>query len=121
MEATSGCVDVLIYGGLVSDSGVGGDGGDGGGGGDGFGEWSRVTGLGEVWLSGGLSGWWFEFTSKFISTSVGVVAGRSAWGTGSAGAIVEDRCLVTLLSLSGCLVKVDVMVAMIGGCVPHPV
>ena len=103
MAASSGWVDVLGCGGPISDSGGGGGGGDvcgsgdgdGGGGGDGVGEWSGVMGLGEVWLSGGLSGWWCEFTSKGISASVGAVTGRSAWGMGLAGAIVEDRCPVT--------------------------
>ena len=56
--------------------------------------------------------------SEDISASVGAVAGRSAWGTGSVGAIMEDRCPITLPSLSGFILKVDVMVAMIGAVGP---
>ena len=59
-------------------------------------------------------------SSSVSSSSVGAVAGRSAWGTGSVGAIMEDRCPITLPSLSGFLLKVDVMVATIGGCVSYP-
>ena len=77
----------LVVVGLLSKSG-GGDGGGDGGGGDGVGEWSGVIGLGEVWLSGGLSGRGCEFRSG--SPSVGVVAGNSAWGMGSVGALIED-------------------------------
>ena len=119
MTTTSGCVDVVSCGGPFFESGGGGGGGDGSGGGDGVGEWSGVIGLGEVWLSGGLSGQGCEFRSG--SPSVGEMAGRLAWGTGSADAIVEDICPVTLPSLSGFLVKVDVMVATIGGYAPCPV
>ena len=50
MTTTSGCVDVVSCGGPVTESS------GGGGGGDGVGEWSGVIGLGEVWVSGGLSG-----------------------------------------------------------------
>ena len=95
MAVTSGCVDAVSCGGPTTESGGGGCGGDGGGGGDGVGEWSGVIGLGEVWLSGGLSGRGCEFMSKDISASVGAEVGRSAWSTGSVGAIVEDRCPVT--------------------------
>ena len=56
--------------------------------------------------------------SSVSSSSVGVVAGRSTWGTGSVGAIIEDRCVVTLDSLSGFISKVDEMVATIGDCGP---
>ena len=66
MTTTSGCLDVVICGRYFSESGGGGGGGEGGGGGDGVGEWSRVIGLGEVWLSGELSGRGFEFMSKYI-------------------------------------------------------
>ena len=38
----------------------------GGGGGDGVGEWSGVSGLGEVWVSGGLSGQGGESKSENI-------------------------------------------------------
>ena len=56
----AGCAEVDAAsadgcGGACSKFGGGGGGGDGGGG-DGVGEWSRVIGLGEVWVSGGLSG-----------------------------------------------------------------
>ena len=72
-----------------SQLGVDGGGGDSGGG-DGVGEWSGVIGLGEVWVSGGLSGWggeskseniWLIFramSSSFSSHPVEVVAGGSA-------------------------------------------
>ena len=50
MTTTSSCLDAIGCGGTFSESG------GGGGGGDGVGEWSGVIGLGEVWLSGGLSG-----------------------------------------------------------------
>ena len=73
MAVTYDCVDVVSCGGPASESG------GGGGGGDGVGEWLGVMGLGEVWLSGRLSG---EFTSEGISSSVGTVAGRFVWGMG---------------------------------------
>ena len=113
MTTTSGCVDVVSCGGPVSESG------GGGGGGDGVGEWSRVIGLGEVWLSGGLLSRGCEFRLGY--PSIGAVVGRSAWGMGSVGAIMEVRCPITLPSLFGFLVKFDVMVATIRGCVPFPV
>ena len=111
MTTTSGCVDVVSCGGRVSKSGSG-------GGGDGVGKWSGVIGLGEVWLSGGSSGRGCDFRSG--SPSVGAVAGRSSWGIGSVGAIMEDRFPITLASLSGFLLKFDVMVATIGGWAPYP-
>ena len=73
MTSASGCLDV--------DGGGGGD----GGGGDGVGKWLSVIGLGEVWVSGGLSrrggesNWeniWLIFwamSSLVSSLSVGVV------------------------------------------------
>ena len=51
MSTTSRCLDVLGCGWPFSKSGGGGGDGDCGCGGDGFGEWSRVIGLGEVWVS----------------------------------------------------------------------
>ena len=48
------------------------------------------------------------------------MVGRLSWGTRSIDAILEDRCSITLPSLSGFLVKVDVMVATIGGCALCP-
>ena len=59
----------------------------GGGGGDGVGEWSVVIGLGEVWVSGGFSGWggesksekiwliWWFMSSSVSSPPVGAAAG----------------------------------------------
>ena len=117
MNTTSGCLDAAGCGGPFSELGGGGGGGEDGGG-DGVGEWSGVIGLGEVWLSGGSSSRGCEFRSG--SPSVGAVAGRLAWGIGSVGAIMEDRCLITLASLSGFLLKVEVMVATIGDCAPYP-
>ena len=55
MTTSSGCLDAAGCGGPFSESGGGGGGGDGGGG-DGVGKCSRVIDLGEVWVSGGLSG-----------------------------------------------------------------
>ena len=52
-------------GGDFSESEGGGGGGDGGGG-DGVSEWSRVIGLGEVWMNGGLLGWGGESKSDNI-------------------------------------------------------
>ena len=68
MTAASGCLDAGCaagYGEVCSESGGGGGGGDGDGG-DGVGEWSGVIGLGEVWVSGGLSGRGGESKSKNI-------------------------------------------------------
>ena len=52
-------------GGACSELGGGGGGGDGCGG-EGVGEWSGVITLGEVWVSGGLSGWGGESKSENI-------------------------------------------------------
>ena len=119
-------------GGVFSESGGGGGGGDGGGG-DGVGEWLGVIGLGEVWLSNALSGrrgeskseniWLIcrAMSSTFSSPPVGAVAGRSAWGTGTVDAIVEDRRAITLASLSRFISKVDIMVATIVDYVSCPI
>ena len=56
-------------------------------------------------------------SSSVSSPSVGVVAGRLAWGTGTVGVIVEDRRAITSDSLSGFLSKFDVMVAKVLDCV----
>ena len=117
MTTTSSCLDAAGCGGPFSESGGGGSGGDGG---DGVGKWSGVIGLGEVWLSGGLLGRGCEFMSSTISPSVGAVAGRSAWGTDTIGAIIEDRRAITLTSLSGFLSKFDMMVAVIMDCASCP-
>ena len=77
-----------------------------------------MIGLGEVWLSGGFSGGGCDFMSSTVSPLVGVVAGRSNWGTGMVDAIIEDRRAITLDSLSRFLSKIDEMVAMIGVYVP---
>ena len=55
-------------------------------------------------------------SSSVSSSSVGVVAGRSTWGTGSVGAIVEDRRAVTWDSLSRFISKIDETIAMIEDC-----
>ena len=83
MTTTSDCLDATGCGGPCSKSG------GGGGGGDGVGEWSGVIGLGEVWVSGGLSGQGGEsksnniwlicwaMSSSFSSPAVGAVVGGS--------------------------------------------
>ena len=88
MTATSGCLGVAGCGGPFSESGGGGGGGDGGG--DGVGEWLGVTGLREVWVSGGLSrkggdskskNIWLicrAMSSSFYSPPFGAVAGKLA-------------------------------------------
>ena len=55
MTTTSSCLDAAGCGGPCFESRGGSGGGDGGGG-EGVGEWSRVIGLGEVWVSGVLMG-----------------------------------------------------------------
>ena len=118
MTTTFGCLDAASCGGPCSESGGGGGGGDGGG--DGVGEWSGVIGLGEVWVSGGFSGWGGEsnsekiwlicrfMSSSFSSPPVGAAAGRLVWGV--VGVIVAVRRVVTSASLSGFLSKVEVIV-----------
>ena len=66
MTTTSGCLDAVGCDGTFSESGGGGGGGDGGCGGDGVGEWLGAIGLGEVWVSGVLSGRGGESTSENI-------------------------------------------------------
>ena len=92
MTTTSGCLDAASCGGpcFESGGGAGGGGGGDGGGGDGVDEWSGVIGLGEVWVSGGLSrqggeskseNIWLIFwamSSSFSCPPVEAVAGGSA-------------------------------------------
>ena len=50
-------------------------------------------------------------TSEGMSASGSVVVGRSAWGSGLVGSMVEVTCPITSPSLSDCCVKVDMMCA----------
>ena len=59
-------------------------------------------------------------SSSVSSSSVGAVASTSAWGTGSIGAIIEDRRAITLDSLLGFISKINKMVAMTGDCALFP-
>ena len=108
---TSDCVDEVGCDRSGCESGGGGGGWDDVGSGDGVGEWSRVMGLSKVCC--GLS-------SGVMSTSGGVVVGRSAWGSGSIGSMVNCTCPITSPSWSD-QVKVDVRCENTLGCALLPI